>query len=105
MTNGDAERRSKDRMGLGRKWTNLLGVTDSPAVRDRIIRNSTPTQLLITAILWSAGVIAFTVTIFVEQPKGLVWFLVCDVLWVWLAVISWIHWGRYRHQRDPVERG
>lgn len=81
---------------LGRRVTNAIGLTDSPRVRTKTLKETTPTQLLIVAVAWSVLVALFTVTILMEQARGFVWFLLSDLMWIWLAVVLWIRWYRYR---------
>lgn len=80
-----------------RRVTNLLGITDSPRVRSKIIANSTPTELLIRAVVPSALVLLFTVVIFVEHARGFIWFLLADLTFACNAAIAWLRWGRYRN--------
>ncbi|GAB3572025.1 hypothetical protein GCM10027405_38650 [Arthrobacter alkaliphilus] len=80
-----------------RRVTDLLGLTDSPRVRAKIIENSTPTELLIRAVVASAFVVLFTVVIFIEQDRGFIWFLLADLSFACAAAFAWVRWGRYRN--------
>lgn len=79
-----------------RRVTDFLGLTDSPRIRAKIIANSTPTELLIRALVASAFVVIFTVVIFVERDRGFVWFLIADLGFACAAAFSWVRWVRYR---------
>lgn len=79
-----------------RKVTDFLGLTDSPGIRAKIIANSTPTELLIRAVVASALVVIFTIVIFVERDRGFVWFLLADFGFACAAAFSWVRWVRYR---------
>ena len=88
--------RSGEGPSLGRRVTNAIGLTDSPRVRAKTLEKTTPTQLLIVAVAWSVLVVVFTVTLLMEQARGFVWFIISDLIWIWLAVILWVRWNRYR---------
>jgi hypothetical protein len=79
-----------------RRVTDFLGLTDSPRTRAKIIANSTPTELLIRAVVVSALVFIFTIVIFVERDRGFVWFLLADLGFASAAAFSWFRWVRYR---------
>jgi hypothetical protein len=81
-----------------RKVTDFLGLTDSPRAQAKIVENSTPTELLIRAVVLSAVVILFTVVIFIEPDRGFIWFLLADLGFAGTAAFAWLRWSRYRNR-------
>jgi hypothetical protein len=79
----------------GRRITDFFGLTDSPRARARTIEKTTPTELLIRAVVLSCCAIGTGVVFFTEPRTG---FLIAAICMTLLAALSWLRWSRYRNQ-------
>jgi hypothetical protein len=85
----------KGEVSLGRRITDLLGLTDSPRVRARTIERTTPLELLVRAIITS-GLAIGAIIVYVTDPE--IGFLVVAICVVLLTARFWFRWFRYRGQ-------
>jgi hypothetical protein len=81
---------------VGRRITDFLGLTDSPRTQAKIIANSTPTELLIRAVVLTVCVVLLTISIVFDPGGGFVWYLIADLCMACSAAIMWVRWRRYR---------
>jgi hypothetical protein len=81
---------------VGRRITDFLGLTDSPHTQAKIIAASTPTELLIRAVVLTVCVVLFTISIIVDPGRGFGWFLIADFCMAYPAATMWVRWRRYR---------
>jgi hypothetical protein len=85
----------ENHVSRGRKISDFLGLTDSPSRRERTIEKTTPTELLIRAVVLT-GCAVGAIVVFVTEPiTGFLLFAICMAL---LAALSWLRWNRYRDQ-------
>lgn len=80
-----------------RKVTNVLGFTDSPQTRARIMANSTARDLLVRAVIPTLAVVLLTAVFLLEQDPGFGWLIIADICIACVAAAAWARWVRYRH--------